>query len=329
MRIGADLGGQQRAFEIPDEGGPVGHLEVADLRQPEDLFGRLAFVLHRGDAARRHRRLDAGCRHAHVLRLDHRPLAGALLAGLVEDQIDDRFAGQRISGLQHLLGDLDQVGVEAALVPGAEDVADLGRRHLQAVAQDAVDFGDHLHVGIFDAVVDGLDEMAGAVFAEPGNARVVVVFRGNRGQNALDALPGFFLAADHDRRAVARAFLTAGNAHADEGTVLQRLEAAHRVAEVGVAGIDHDVALGKVGLQDFHLLIDRLTGLDHDDDRPRRADGGDERFDGVAGHDLALKVAGFRVEFMRRLDGAVEHGDLVALFSDVERQVRAHDAKTD
>jgi hypothetical protein len=38
------------------------------------------------------------------------------------------------------------------------------------ITHHAIDFGDHLHVGIFDAVVDGLDEMTGAVFAQPSGA---------------------------------------------------------------------------------------------------------------------------------------------------------------
>ena len=48
-------------------------------------------------------------------------------------------------------------------VPCAEHRADVLRRHAEPVAQHAIDLGDHLHVGIFDAVVDRLDEVAGAV----------------------------------------------------------------------------------------------------------------------------------------------------------------------
>jgi hypothetical protein len=202
---------------------------------------------------------------------------------------------------------------------------------IQAVAQDAVDFGDHLHVGIFDAVVDGLDEMASAVLAEPGNARIVVELRSDRGQHLFDALPGLFLAADHDRRAVTRTLLTTGNAHADKGqaAILEIVETAHRIAEIGVAGVDHDVVFLKIRLEQFHLLIDRLAGLDHDDDRPWRADRSDEFLDGLARHDLALQAACFGIELPCCLDGAVEDCDLVAFFGNVERQIRSHNTKTD
>ena len=71
---------------------------------------------------------------------------------------------------EHLAGDLDQVGFERPVVPALEDLRHRGRRHAEAVAHDAVDLGDHLHVGIFDAVVDGLDEMAGAFRPDQGGS---------------------------------------------------------------------------------------------------------------------------------------------------------------
>ncbi len=130
---------------------------------------------------------------------------------------------------------------------------------------------------------------------------------------------------------MARAFLTTGHAHADEGQagILECIEAAHRVAEIRVAGIDHDVVLFEVWTQQIHLLVDRRTGLDHNDDRPRRADGGDEFLDGLARHDLALEVAGLLVKLLRARNGPVEHRDLVALLGDVERKVGTHHAETD
>ncbi len=72
-----------------------------------------------------------------------------------------------------------------------------------------------------------------------------------------------------------------------------------------------------------------LAGLHHDDDRPRRTDGGGQLLDRVAGHDHVLQRAGLVVEFRVFAVGAVEHRDPVALFGDVEREVRAHHAKAD
>ena len=54
------------------------------------------------------------------------PLAGALLAGLVEDQVDHRLAGGLVVEAEDVAGDLDQVAIERALVPAGEDLVELG-----------------------------------------------------------------------------------------------------------------------------------------------------------------------------------------------------------
>ena len=69
---------------------------------------------------------DAGDGHAEVQRGLHRPRAGALRAGLVEDDVDERLAGLGIHLAEHLGGDLDQVRLQLARVPLGEHVRDLG-----------------------------------------------------------------------------------------------------------------------------------------------------------------------------------------------------------
>ena len=69
-------------------------------------------------------------------------------------------------------------------------------------------------------------------------------------------------------------------------------EAPHRVAEIGVAGIDDDVVPAKARAQQRDLLVDRLAGLHHKDDRTRRPDGRRELGDAVARHDRSLERAG-------------------------------------
>jgi len=143
--------------------------------------------------------------------------------------------------------------------------------------------------------VDRLDEVAGAVGAEPGDARVVVELGSDRSENRLDAFPAFLGAADHDGGPGTGTLFTAGYAHADEGEAGpgELFEARDRVTEIGIAGIDHDVVMGEMRHQRRHLLVHGFTGLDHDDDRARRADGSDKLFDRMATDDLAGKVACF------------------------------------
>ena len=106
-------------------------------------------------------------------------------------------------------------------------------------------------------------------------------------------------------------------------------EAPHRVAEIGVAGVDDDVALGKHRAQQRDLLVDRLAGLHHKDDRTRRPDRRGELGDTVARDDASLELAGVFDECVGARRRPVEDGDAMALFGDVEREVRAHHAKAD
>jgi hypothetical protein len=211
------------------------------------------------------------------------------------------------------------------------NTADLLGAHAEAVAQDAVDFGDHLHVGIFDAVVDRLDEVPRPAFAQPGRAGLAFEFGRNPGQYAFHTSVGFTRAADHDGRAVARALLAARNAHAYEGQAgtFKLGKASDGVAEIGVAGVDYDVAGRQHSAQQGNLLVDRLAGLDHDDDRARRLYGGGQFLHRRTRHDHPAQVAGGRRECFCASSSAVENRDAMTLFGYVERQVGAHDAKAD
>src|SRR5690606_29023307 len=112
----------------------------------------------------------AGDGHAEVEGGLDGPAAGALLFGGVDDDVDEGFAGGGVGLAQHLGGDLDEVGLEGAGVPVGEDVGDLPGVVAEGVAQQVVGLADELHVGVFDAVVHHLHEVAGAVGADVGAA---------------------------------------------------------------------------------------------------------------------------------------------------------------
>src|SRR5690606_10856085 len=118
---------------------------------------------------------------------------------------------------------------------------------------------------------------------------------------------------------MARAFLATGDAHSDEGQAgpFQLGEATHRVAEIGIAGIDDDVATYEQVAKPLDLLVDRLARLHHQDDRTGRLDLGDELFERGAGDDIAAQVAGVLEERTRARRGAIVDGYRIALFSNV------------
>ena len=185
------------------------------LRSFELLRGRDALVLQRGDAAGINRFGNQRDGDAQVLRGDDGPFAGAFLAGGVEDLVHQRLAVGVLEG-EDVARDFDQVGIEFALVPLGKDLVHLVGAHAQAGLHQVVGLADELHVAVFDAVVDHLDVMAGAVFAHPIAAgRAVLDFGGDLLEDVLHVRPGGRRAAGHDAGAAAGAFFAAGNAGAD------------------------------------------------------------------------------------------------------------------
>ena len=73
-------------------------------------------------------------------------------------------------------------------------------------------------------------------------------------------------------------FLAAGDAHADEAEpfAAQRLGAPRGVGEQRIAAVDDDVAGLEKRQELVDDVVDRLARLDHDDDRARLRERGDE-----------------------------------------------------
>ena len=149
--------------------------------------GRAAQVGVAGQRAGEDRLGDAAHRHAQVERVLDGPAAGALLLGLVEHDVDEGLAGAGVGVSQDLGGDLDEIGVQAAVVPGPERLGDLRGRHADAVPEQVVRLGDELHVGVLDAVVHHLDEVAGPVRADVRAARGAVHVRADRLEHRAEA----------------------------------------------------------------------------------------------------------------------------------------------
>ena len=232
--------------------------------------------------------------------------------------------------MQHFGGDFNQIRVQFGLVPLFEHIADLSGVHAEPAVHEIVAFRNELHVRVFDAVVDHLDEVAGTVLADMRDARFAFGDSRDGLEDRAEGLPGFLGAAGHEGRAVERAFLAAGHAAADEVKTASAnlLLAADGVLEVGVATVDDDVAR-------FHgvgELVDHRVGrgarLNHDDRGARTLERGDELFDGLRGHELAF-VAVLVDELFRALVMPVVHGDGVPVMRQVAGEVGAHCRQSD
>ena len=325
LRVTQDLAGDQRGVQIAERQRPVGQ---ALRGGTEAVLTGPALRQQRREVARGHGGFDHRNRRAQMLRLDRRPAPGALLPRPVQDHVQDGRARGRIQSGADFARDFRQVGLQRAGVPACEHRPDGGGLQAQPVTHHAVAFGDQLHVGIFDSVVRGLDEMASAGLAHPGGAGRTSILRRDGGEDRRDAVPGRARPAAHDRRTVPRAFGPARHADPHEpGT--QRAGPALGVTEIGVARVDDQIAAVQQRAQGLDLLIDDFTGGHHQDNLARARQRGDQIGQAVGRGQARCQIPRLRHEFARALPRAVVDRDAKTLLGNVQGQHRPHCAQTD
>ena len=332
-----------------DQGLLLSGRDLLDLRPLEDLGGGHALFLHGGNAARENGLGDGRSRHAHVEGVNRGPFAGALLAGGVQHDVDERLLGDRILLLEDVGGDFDQEAVEGALVPLGENLTHLGRLETEQALHERVGLTDHLHVAVFNTVVHHLDVMARAVFADVGGAGhatldglaglgthqglagLLVHLGRDRGPDRLELVPGRLLAAGHERRAETRTLFAAGHAGTDETKTLflQGLFTTNGVGPQGVATVDDNIVGSEQGEQPIDHRVGGLTGLHEDDNLTGQSDGLDEFFEGLGPDYPTGGVRVFGNELIGLLDRAVVNRDLKAVIGDVKSEILTHHGEAD
>ncbi|KFB73923.1 MAG: hypothetical protein AW09_000797 [Candidatus Accumulibacter phosphatis] len=176
-----------------------------------------------------------------------------------------------------------------------------------------------------------LDEVAGTAFADPVAAGLAGIGMGaDRLEEVSQVRPRLTVAAGHDARAVAGAFLAAGNAHADEADALlgESLDAALAVLVVRITAVDDDVAGLEVGQEVVDALIHGVAGLDHQQHAPWTLQQGHHCRCAVrALYRRAACRAG--EELVHASTGTIPGDDAKALVGEVEDQVLAHYGEPD
>jgi hypothetical protein len=109
----------------------------------------------------------------------------------------------------------------------------------------------------------------------------------------------------------------------------ERLEAPHGVTEIGVSRIDDDVIVLHERLECRNLLVHRIAGLDHDDDRPWRFDRGHELLKRSSRRDPVGKSPCIGGKGFGPRCCAIVDSNVIAVVRDVERKICAHDAQSD
>jgi len=184
-------------------------------------------------------------------------------------------------------------------------------------------FGVGLHQAVFDAVMDHLGEVAGAGRADAAPALVLA------GRQRLEDRPqGFhdlFVTADHHAVALGQAPHAAAGAAVDVVDALSLAPGgvAERILVVGVAAVDHRVALVQQPQQRGDGVVGDLARGHHQPQHARRGQGLYQRLE------RSGRAAALAFQLLARIGVGVEAGDLVTAIEQPLRHVGAHLAETD
>ena len=193
-----------------------------------------------------------------------------------------------------------------------------------------IGFADDLHIAVFDAVVDHLHEVAGAVLAHPFAAGRAVRLGCDGLQYIADIGPRLGRTAGHEARAAQRALLAAGHAaaHIAQAERLHLRRAADGVAEIRVAAVDDDVALLQKRRELGKHLVHRAAGANEHHHAARRLKAVHQFLQRIRAHDVAALAPAFdKVAHLVRI--AVEHRHAEAVIQHVDDQILTHDRKAD
>ena len=170
-----------------------------------------------------------------------------------------------------------------------------------------------------------LDEVAGAVLADVGAARLAVDVSRDLLENRAHDLVAGCRASGHDRRPLECALFSAGNAGADESDAAlgHFLLAANRVGVQGVTAVDDDVAFVERRSQLIDDGVCGRAGLNHDERAARRGEGIGELRDRLGANKGSFVAVGFEKRVGLRDRAVVQrHGETVP--GEVTGDVRSH-----
>ena len=331
LGIAGDLRGVEALADLLDEGVTVavvsfvGALQQGAGPHPRVFQGRQAAgVDGLGDQRARHAEVESQLAH---------PLPGPLGAGLVEDAVDDEVTAVGILDGEDVAGDLDQVAVEFAAVPVAEDFGQFGVGESGAVLEQRVGLADQLHVAVLNPVVHHLHVVAGTAWAHPvaaGDVALGADLGRDRLEDWLHERPGCLGPARHQARPLQRPLLAPGDAGAyvEQARRLHLLRPPFGIGEEGVATVDDHVPVGEERDERLDEVVDRRAGLHHHHHLPRGLERRDEILERVAADDVGLLAAAGR-EGVGDAGRTIEDRDREAPAGDVECQILAHDGQPD
>ena len=192
-----------------------------------------------------------------------------------------------------------------------------------------VDFGDQLHVAVFDAVVDHLDVVTRTTWPDVRNARSVLGFGRDGFEHRLQLLVGADGTARHEGWAPEGTFFAAGDTHTHElhsaGGIFARATLCISVERV--ATVDQDVAFIEKRREFLGYCVYCSASLHHQEDSTRAFQRVDEFFEGERAKNVGVLAPG-RKEFLGTRSRAIVDGRSEAIAGNVEGEVLAHDGQS-
>ena len=274
--------------------------------------------------------IDGGHGDPHFQGADHGPEAGSLLPSRIHNVLHQVGAIGGVFGAQADLRDLHQKrGQLFGLVPLAQNISHLLTTQASNPLHQVVGLGKDLLNAVFNAVVDGLDEMAGTAGADVGDAGAVIDLGRHLLNQGLDRVVGSLGATWHHARPFQGTLGPPGDPHADVAKTLafQFGNPALGVGVEGIAPIDQQITLLQEWGDRSNGVIDRLTGLHHHQNAARAFQQTHELLKGFRSHDLFTRsqthqeLLGFRI-------GAVVNGTGKTIALGIKDEVLAHHAQT-
>lgn len=228
-----------------------------------------------------------------------------------------------------MTGDLHQIAFQFPLVPFFKQRRQFFRRPARPPAQQINTFGDQLHIGIFNAIMDHFHKMAGAVPFQRRAAGLSLRLGRRRKEQGRNHWPHLLGASRHDGRPVPGPFLAAGNPGPYKNDLLlpAPLCPVLGVLEIGVSSIDDHIPWLQQRQKAFQKPIHCLPSLDHQNDSPGPLQSAAQLFQGVKGMQILSFIP--LQAFIGHLTGAVINPQTHTLFSQLLGQIPAHHTQAD
>ena len=213
------------------------------------LPGSLLF--ERRYIAKGHGHVDDGYGNGKIHGVLGGPFAGAFGARFVQDHIHQPVVGPVILLEKDIPGDLHEIGLQLAFVPGFIDLMKFVVIEPHSAMEEVIGLADQLHDRVLDTIVHHFYIMAGRALAEMRDAGTSIDLSRDGFEDRANVRISFGVSAGHDAGAGSRAPFSPGDAdaHKMNSLIFQVGHSSQGIRIMGIAAVDDDIAFFNQGQQ--------------------------------------------------------------------------------